>query len=192
MQESLVQAKKELRRQLRKQRKALPWELILKNSEAIAQAVESLPEYQAADTVFCFVSYGGEPHTHVLLQRALQNGKRIFVPRCKDGGEMDLVQICSFDDLKPGMYGILEPDPAAPTQNLNELQFALLPAIACGKDGSRLGQGGGYYDRFLEKYTGKHCVLCFEEFLLDTVPTEKHDCRMQCIVTERQVIRILR
>lgn len=189
MQDSLVQAKKELRRQLRLQKKALPWDVIVQNSEAIAQAVEALPEYQTAGTVFFFVSYGAEPYTHAMLQRALQSGKRVFVPRCKDRGEMDLVQLCSFDELKPGMYGILEPDVGAPAENIGDLDFAVLPAIACGKDGSRLGQGGGYYDRFLEKYTGKHCVLCFEEFLLETIPTEAHDRRMQCIVTERQVIR---
>ena len=188
--QSVLEQKQLLRKQMRAVRKNLNADLRAQWSQKITQRVLQLPELQAVHTVFCYISYGAEVATQELVQQLLHRGKTVCVPRCKEEGQMDLVPITCMEQLQPGMYGILEPPKEAPSMAITSTDFAILPAIACGRDGSRMGQGGGYYDRFLQKYTGRHCVLCFEACLQDRIPVETHDQLMQCIVTEQQVITI--
>ena len=102
---------------------------------------------------------------------------------------MDCVPITSLDDLRPGAYGILEPPPDTPAVPAASVDFAIVPAVACGRDGSRLGQGGGYYDRFLQQTGCAFAALCTETFLLPRVPCEAHDRNMKIIVTQQRVLR---
>ena len=65
------------------------------------------------------------------------------------------------------------------------IDFAFIPCISCDRSGRRLGHGGGYYDRYLEK---THCVkaaLCREELLVDEIPVEEHDLRMDFVISEK-------
>ncbi len=187
--EDLTQQKALLRHNLRKLRREQLKEVLLKDSRAICDRLLALPELSRATTVFCYVSCGGEVETHGLLCKLLQQGKTVVVPRCKENGQMDCVPIEALSDLLPGKYGILEPPAALRGIPEHKIDFSVIPAIACGKDGSRLGQGGGYYDRFLCKTTAPFAALCTEAFLLDTVPREPHDQRMKIIVTPQQVLR---
>ncbi len=187
--EELTQQKALLRHNMRKLRREQPKEVLLRDSQAICDRLLTLPELMRATTVFCYVSYGGEVETHGLLRKLLQQGKTVVVPRCKENGQMDCVPIRSLSDLLPGKYGILEPSVALCGIPAHQVDFSVIPAVACGKDGSRLGQGGGYYDRFLCKTTAPFAALCGEAFLLDTVPCEPHDQRMKIIVTPQQVLR---
>ena len=102
---------------------------------------------------------------------------------------MDCVPITSLGDLRPGAYGILEPPSGAPAVPAASVDFAIVPAVACGRDGSRLGQGGGYYDRFLQQTGCAFAALCTEAFLLPCVPCEAHDRNMKIIVTQQRVLR---
>ncbi len=77
----------------------------------------------------------------------------------------------------------------ADTGDDNPVDFAIVPAVACGRDGSRLGQGGGYYDRFLQQTGCAFAALCTETFLLPRVPCESHDRNMKIIVTQQRVLR---
>ena len=187
--EQAIAQKKALRKDLRAKRKQNDRLQLLKDSDALCERLLALPELQNAHTVFCYVSYGGEVETHRLIQRLLREGRQVAVPRCGKNGEMDAVAISSFSDLQPGMMGILEPSSDAPDISVNQIDFAVIPAVACGEDGSRLGQGGGYYDRFLEKASCPFAAVCLEEYLLPTLPCENHDRFMKIIVTQQRVLR---
>jgi 5-formyltetrahydrofolate cyclo-ligase len=67
-------------------------------------------------------------------------------------------------------------------------EIQLVPGLAFGKDGSRLGKGKGYYDRYLAKHPCIKIGLCFELQLFETLPSEKHDQKMDYVVTESQLI----
>ena len=152
----------------------------------ITESVLELNEYKSADCVFCYVSTEKEIDTFSILQDILQSGKHLGVPKCTGKGIMNVYEIHSLQELYPGAYGILEPkeDPERLIQP-EAIDFAFIPCISCDRSGRRLGHGGGYYDRYLEK---THCVkaaLCREELLVDEIPVEEHDLRMDFVISEK-------
>jgi len=185
-----ITAKKaQLRSCLRKARRELDREVLCRESQKLCLRLLELPELQRAQTVFCYVSCGGEVETHRLIETLLSQGKRVLVPRCRGNGMMDCVPIDTLEQLLPGTMGILEPPAELETADPRTVEFAVIPAVGCGLDGTRLGQGGGYYDRFLEQVDCAQAALCLEAFLLPSVPTEPHDRKMKCIVTQQRVLR---
>ena len=187
--EQIAAQKKNLRSQFRRQRKQLDQVFLLRESAALCEKLLALPELNEAQTVFCYVSYGGEVETHRLIQQLLIKGKRVVVPRCRENGIMDCVPIKDLSELCASTMGILEPTEDAPLIDWQAVDFAIVPAVACGEDGSRLGQGGGYYDRFLEQVHCPFAAICLEQFLLPTLPCEPHDQTMNIIVTQQRVLR---
>ncbi len=187
--EQISEEKAMLRNRLRKARRELDREILNRDSQVLCLRLLDLPELQQAGTVFCYVSCGGEVETHRLIETLLGQGKQVLVPRCKRNGVMDCVPITSLDLLIPGKMGILEPPAELEAADPRSVEFAVIPAVACGEDGTRLGQGGGYYDRFLQAATCAHAAVCLEAFLLPAVPAEPHDQTMKCIVTQHRVLR---
>ena len=177
-------AKKQLRAQVRAQRRALPPEVLAADSRAITERLLALPEMERAERVFCYVSLPGEVETSPLIGRLLSQGRAVLVPRCRAGGEMDLVPISSLDDLTPGAYGILEPGPdLTPTGEMPDL--AVVPALAFDRRGMRLGQGGGYYDRYLAGGHVPSILLCRERMLSPELPKEDWDLSFDWLLTEQ-------
>ena len=185
----ITERKNILRTEIRHAAKVLPEMEKQKEDRAIAAHILALPEYAAADTVFAFVGTSREIDTSGVLRHALANGKRLCVPLCVKEGQMQLKQIQSLEELRPGAYGILEPSLSAPTLQPQQVDFALIPCLSCSLTGERLGQGGGYYDRFMETYTGKAALLCREKFICSNIPMETHDARVPIVITEKGVYR---
>ena len=176
--------KKRMRKQIRSARKALDPAQRRAWDASIEQQVLARAEYRNADTVFCFVSYGGEPETRGILEDVLKQGKKLAVPRCMENGVMEAVLLERPDDLEAGMYGIMEPRAGLPTVSFEEIDFAVVPALAYTPDGERLGQGGGYYDRFMAETNAFTCGICYRQFVVDHVPTEHFDRKVQAVVCE--------
>lgn len=187
--EQIAVQKKALRSQLRRQRKQLDPVVLLHESAALCDKLLALPELEKAHTVFCYVSYGGEVETQRLIEELLNKGKHVVVPRCRENGIMDCVPIKTLSELRAGTMGILEPPEEMSSISWLTVDFAIVPAVACGEDGSRLGQGGGYYDRFLERVRCPFAAICLEQFLLPKLPCEPHDQTMNIIVTQQRVLR---
>ena len=181
---SLKTEKAAARRWARQTRAAFTPEQRAAFGAAMAQRLCLLPQWQAAQTVFCFASQGPEPDTLPLLQAALAEGKQLCVPRCTGPGVMELRQIRSFEELVPGAYGILEPPMTAPLTDPDDVDLAILPCLTCNHLGQRLGQGGGYYDRFLSNYRGGTVLLCREKLIREEIPLEPHDYPIPWVLTE--------
>lgn len=155
------------------------------SDRAIAAHLLAMPEYQAAGTIFCFVGTSREIDTHPILEDALAAGKRLCVPLCTTPGIMELRQITSLSQLSPGAYGIPEPPADAPVISIDETDFAILPCLTCNHLGHRLGQGAGYYDRFLAHYRSGTVLLCREKLIREEIPLEPHDYPVPWVLTER-------
>lgn len=180
-----AEEKQALRRRVRALEKELPPRYKAQSSAAIAATVLALPDYQDADTVFCFVGTAREIDTQPILTDALARGKRLCLPLCTaELGIMELRVVSSLDELVPGTYGILEPPASCPILTPDEVEFAALPCLSCDRSGRRLGQGGGYYDRFLSAYRGSAVLLCRERLLREEIPVEPHDIPIPWVVTE--------
>lgn len=139
------------------------------------------PEFIEAKTVFCYVSAKGEAGTQDLI-RSLFGKKEVVVPCCTDKeGNMICVKINSFDELKEGFFGILEPKNPVEFPK-DRIDFAIVPALAFDKEGYRLGYGKGYYDRFLSDIDPFKLGVCAKEFYLEEVPHDEFDVKMDAVL----------
>lgn len=187
---TVAEQKAALRKKLRTMERILPQSYRDESAAAICRRVTELPEYQAAQVVFAFVGTEREIDTTALLQDVLDSGKTLCLPRCGAAHSMALCHVTSLDQLTPGAYGILEPVEDCPLLTVEDIGFVVTPCLSCDMQGDRLGQGGGYYDRFFDRYHGPAALLCREKLLSDEVPMEPHDKRFDLIVTEKDVYRV--
>ena len=191
--EIIKEQKKELRTKVKKKISKLSRRETEESDKKILHQIKSLAEYKNADTIFCYVSTEKEINTIPLLQEILDSGKRLGVPKCTGKGIMDAYEIQNLEQLKIGSYGILEPGEECDIiLDPTEIQFAIIPCISCNRKGERLGHGGGYYDRYLEKMPEdcEKAILCRESLMCDEIPTEEHDERMDLVISENGIIRI--
>ena len=181
--------KKAQRNEIRNRLRLLELSYCHDADQHILQSVITLPEYQNASMIFCYVSVGKEVDTRALLQKAWSDGKRTAVPRCVDKGIMEAYEISSFHDLIPGLYNIPEPTKYCPLVNITDIDFAIVPCLSCDRERRRLGHGGGYYDRTLAKLTVPSAALCREQLLLDEICCENHDQPVDILITENTIYR---
>ncbi len=108
-----------------------------------------------------------------------------YYPLCRDEDQMSYYLVHDVDELERGSFGIMEPNAERHERvAAGQLDVILCPGFAFGRDGSRLGKGGGYYDRYLMG-RAVHCELIGVGFacqVYDTVPVEKHDVRMNRVL----------
>lgn len=182
--------KQDLRLAMKEQRHRLTEAYKREADQKIAEHVTGLAEFKQAETIFCFVSINDEIDTRPILNAVMRSGKCLAVPRCRPGGSMEACEIKTYDQLKPGFYGI--PEPAGDCQRVSReaIGFAVVPCLSCDAGGRRLGYGGGYYDRYMKKRTYPAAVICREQMLGRQLPAEDHDAVMDLVVTETQIIRI--
>ena len=134
-----------------------------------------MPEYRAADTVFCFVSTGrGDRHPSHSASCA-GGGKNALRSPVSGRRHHGAAQHQSLNALTPGAYGIPEPPEDAPLVSTDTVDFAVLPCLTCNHLGQRLGRGGGYYDRFLASYRGGTVLLCRERLIREEIPVTSLD-----------------
>ena len=93
---------------------------------------------------------------------------------------------CAQDQLMPGAFGIEEPPEEA---EVVKPEVLLVPGLAFGEDGSRLGRGQGFYDRYLATHDTLRIGVVDEDGLLSSVPREAHDARMDVIITQDRVLQ---
>ncbi|MPZ97663.1 MAG: 5-formyltetrahydrofolate cyclo-ligase, partial [Propionibacteriales bacterium] len=178
--------KADLRTRLLAERRARPDAERVTAGERITEWLLAAPELAAARVVTAYVGVGEEPPTLPLVDALVGRGVRVLLPIVLGKRELDWVEYTGPDSLAPAGFGLLEPTgkrlgPAA----LAQVDVALCPGLAVGRDGSRLGRGGGYYDRVLERLDGRAwaCALLFAGELLDSVPATSRDQPVNAVVT---------
>lgn len=166
-------------------RKAVAKETRSAWSRDIARYVLVWESYQKARTVMAYASIGNEVETGELLQMVLADGKRLALPRCEGNGIMHAKAVQSLDGLQDGTLGILEPPQDAPTVQWAEMDLILVPGLLFDRHGNRVGQGAGYYDRFLSGFEGMTCGLAFSVQVVDNLRPKPHDVPVRALITER-------
>jgi 5-formyltetrahydrofolate cyclo-ligase len=178
-----------LRKRWMEREAGLPENYIAESNAGIIRNLFSLQEFQVAETVLFFYSIWSEPDTHEMIRRALELGKTVALPRTYPKGVMTARIINGFDELTPSGFGIPEPAESATVVGPDELDFIVVPAVAFDREGYRLGHGAGYYDRYLSYTRAFTCGVAREKMLVPRVPREKHDIRVNCVVTENKILR---
>jgi len=183
-------AKRRLRREMVSWRKSIPARIREEWSHAIVKKALTSAAYAKANTIFAYASMPGEVEFDALLKAILAAQKNLVIPDLTAAdGEMRAVRLHHFGDLVIGRFDIRSLPPekleVVPPENID---LVFVPGAAFSPDGSRLGLGGGYYDRFLAK-TSALCVACtFDGQVVDAVPMEPFDQYVDFILTENQTI----
>lgn len=154
-------------------------------SRQLRAQLEQHPVWLAARAVLFFAPTAQEPDIGPLLEVALAQGRTVALPRfvaARDAYEPALVREPARE-LVPGRFGIREPSPACASVPMGELDLILVPGVAFDPQGHRLGRGQGYYDRLLAGARAVKCGVAFDEQLVEAVPAEAQDVRVDCIVT---------
>ncbi len=177
---TLQEEKKALRRAIKQQTAALSTEEMACQAAEVFAAIERLPEFAAASTVGLFWSLPDELPTHDIVRRWAAAGKRIALP-VTEGVEMIFREFHPEAGLKPGAFGIAEPDTAqifAP----EEFDLLIVPGVAFTADGCRMGRGKGFYDRYLPCCRALTIGVCLRHQLVAGLPCEAHDYRLDRVV----------
>ena len=140
-----------------------------------------------AKKIACYISFGDEPSTNVFLKHCqLDDRIELFVPRVVGD---DLEWVLFDDEQVRHPLGMAEP--VGQASPLSEVDLAVIPALAADRLGNRLGRGRGFYDRALSKLHAKLTIaVVHEDELLDVVPTETHDFKVDAICTCSGIIEI--
>ena len=127
--------------------------------------------------VASYFSTETEPETSAINQH-LANLGRLVLPAIQSSS----LVWKKPESLIPSQFGIMAP--VGPSVSISEISLILAPALAVTKNGHRLGKGGGYYDRALEKFSGDVYAIVFEREVLHSLPVEDHDRQIQGAITE--------
>ena len=183
-----MEEKKQIRKQIFAARKAHTDAQIEEWSRMIADRVTTLPEYKDAKRILAYADYNHEVMTGFIIEAAWRDGKEVAVPKVV-GQDMVFYKLTDFAQLEKGYFGIPEPREDGQVVSWEEAMM-VMPGVAFDVNCNRVGYGGGFYDRFLEKHPKiQRVAVGFSFQMLPEVPTEPTDIRPQVIVTEEQVYR---
>ena len=173
--------KKALRRKIRELKRAMTPEQIEEASARLCNRFLNTPEYRQAKTIYGYLPYNQEVRTTYALERALQDGKRVAVPKIY-GDEMRFIYLEDLSDVEKGYSGIPEPVKDEPVAD-DPTALVLMPGLAFDQQGHRVGYGGGFYDKFLENEPDHPTIaLCYAFQVLDALETEEYDIPVDHVI----------
>lgn len=173
--------KKVLRAQIREQKRAMSEQQINMLSQALAEKFFETEQYKSASTIYGYLPYNQEVRTIPILQRALSDGKVVAVPKVIDD-RMIFVVMNDLSKVSKGYAGIPEPIENGPEADDPDA-LVLMPGLAFDPQGHRVGYGGGFYDRFLEKEPNHPTVaLCYSFQVFPELETQEHDIPVDLVL----------
>ncbi|MCD7867836.1 MAG: 5-formyltetrahydrofolate cyclo-ligase [Clostridiales bacterium] len=179
-----METKREARKMIFEARKTRTDQWVEENSRRITEQLTAMSVYREAERILAYADYNHEVMTRFLIEAAWRDGKKVAVPKVV-GKEMVFHRLEDFSALVPGYYGI--PEPASGEIVDWEDALMLMPGVAFDPELHRVGYGGGFYDRFLEKHPQvKRVAVAFSFQILPAVPVEETDIFPQAIVTEER------
>ena len=171
--------KKELRAHIKNLKKQHSKESLLEQSKIILNTLENNEHFIDAKTVMLYSSLPDEVNTHDFLEK-WRNEKRIILPTVV-GDDIIPVELSKETEFAIGDFNIMEPQNKEYT---GDYDLIVVPGVAFDKNGNRIGRGKGYYDRFLCKHLDIYRIgICFDFQLVDEVPTEDNDIKMNDIIS---------
>ena len=180
-----------LRKALRQQRAQLTREQVTAASEAVARQILACDAFCKAKSVMGFLAFGKELSVDLVLEAALAQGKTVAVPHIVSDNVFMPVRLKHLQDFELDRYGIRTVRPPLEIIKPEAFDLVLVPGVAFGRDGSRMGMGAGYYDRFLPQAKQAVVIGVAYDFLLQSsLPSDEHDVKMQCIVSESGIITL--
>ena len=174
--------KSELRKQVLQEMKALPLEQKQFIEQALTERLLQHPFYQEAKVIATYLSFPHEFQTQELIEQALKDGKKVLIPKTYPKGRMDFV-VYDPQQLVKTSFGLLEPQGDLEVVDASQIDLIHVPGLAFTMEGYRIGYGGGYYDRYLEQFSGHTLSTVYPCQIRDFSP-ENHDIPVQEVLID--------
>ena len=179
--------KNEIRKEMLSRRKSMDKSTADELSKKICAVVQALDLYKSAEDLCLYMPVNNETDVMYLAKAAFCDGKNIWMPKV-NGREMDFFLWDENTEMEKGAFGIPEPKSQIKLEP-NENTLVIMPGAAFSLKYERIGYGGGYYDRFLEKHPEcKTAAVCFGFQILPELPSEEHDIKPNAIICEDKVL----
>jgi len=184
----IVELKKELRKKMMVIRDSIDENIRRKKDEKITSKLKELLIKKNINSILLYASYKSEVDTWRIFEFCKHNNIKTAFPKVNvKEHKLEIYWVESIEDFSIGFNSI--PEPKIKTKaELNDIDLILVPAVAFDESCNRIGYGGGYYDRLLPMRNGDCIGLAYEEQIIDTLPVELHDIKVDLIITDKRVI----
>ena len=174
--------KAELRKQVLQEMKAIPRQQKPFIDQTVTERLLQHPFYQEAKVIASYLSFPHEFQTQELIEQALKDGKKVLIPKTYPKGRMDFV-VYNSQQLVKTSFGLLEPQGDLEVVDASQIDLIHVPGLAFTTEGYRIGYGGGYYDRYLEQFSGHTLSTIYPCQIQDFIP-ENHDIPVQEVLID--------
>ncbi|MDO9565186.1 MAG: 5-formyltetrahydrofolate cyclo-ligase [Candidatus Desulfaltia sp.] len=191
--EDIKEKKREIREDMAKKLKAFSDSELIEKTRGIEKRLFEFANFLESKVVLLYMHANGEVVTNNIIKRCFEANKILVLPAFDIiKHTMQLMRVDNLDsDLKPGLRGVLEPDPeCCKVMPIDGIDIAIIPGVALDEKGGRIGSGEGYYDRLIPKLsiTTRKVALALESQMIKQVPVEPHDKHVDIIITEDRII----
>lgn len=188
--EDLIRQKNTWRRSMLISRRQLTNQQVKQYSAGIMAKLEELEPVKNARSIMAFFPINNEVNLLPFIDRSLEAGKTLLLPRVEAEGKMLAVELKNWEATRPGQLDIREP--VGPGYEPAEIDVVIVPALVFDRNGYRLGYGKGYYDRFLHSLNPKafKCGVAYEFQVIDNVFPHHQDVPVHSIITEKSELGI--
>ena len=178
----MMKTKQEIRKEMAGMRRQVSAENRALWSAAVQEQIEKEECFLQADTVLAYYPMPDELDLRNLLIKWL-GMKRLVLPIVV-GDDIRLKVYEGEERMRPGRFGILEPDTEEWFEDWQSIDCILVPGVAFTPDGARMGRGKGYYDRFLPQVPKASKIgVCYPFQLVDEVPVNADDRFMDKVIS---------
>lgn len=184
---TLTDEKKQWRDRIRALRRTLSPAVRSFETESLTRHILKDPRWMRAETVLLYRHFGSEWDTAPLIRAAWAAGKTVALPVCLPVRQMEAAQFTAETPLARTAFGVEEiPEGARNWIDVRSVDFCLAPALACDPFGTRIGYGGGYYDRFLPRLREdctRLCAILTCQLVPERLPREATDWHLDELLT---------
>lgn len=177
----IKEAKQSLRKHMAELRDKMPRTSRNEYSAMICQRLWEIILEQNVQVLHSYLTMGSEVNVLPLLQLALEKGITVVVPKTLKKRQLQNLVLTDLKQMEPGVFGTYHPKDAI--EYTGEYDLIIVAGLAFDLQGYRVGYGGGYYDTFLATQPKTQKVgVCFPFQLVDELPTEAHDIRLDAVI----------
>ena len=177
----MTNQKQHIREKISTYKKALSGQTIIDLSRKICDRLTQTERFKKANCIALYHAMSDEVQTSELIEEWFD--KKIIALPVVSGEDINFHAYTGKKNLTKNIFGILEPSSDKPIPP-EEIDIFIIPGVAFDHNYNRLGRGKGYYDRYLTGTNKPMIGICFDFQLLEHIPTEKHDIKMDIIITE--------
>lgn len=170
-----------IRERILRHRESLNPTIVETLSVIICQKIQSLIETEDFKHIHCYLPMRQEIDTKPLIQWMLDTRRTVIVPKPLKNRQMSRLRLTSLDDLVQGVFKTWQP--AIEIEYIGPIDAIIVPGIAFSRSGYRVGYGGGYYDTLLRETHALSIAPVYDFQLLDEIPVEPHDEKVDLIMT---------